>query len=680
MDGNEQISHEVAKLRSEIQRHERLYYIENQPEISDYDFDQLMRRLQELESACPELITPDSPTHRVGGAPLEGFETHTHALPMLSLDNCYSYQELAAFDERVRKGIGENTCTYVSELKIDGLSVSLIYRNSLLTMGVTRGDGMRGDIVTANVKTIRSVPLRIEWTGREGNLPQPDEIEVRGEVFMSRLSFQELNAERERAGEPLFANPRNSAAGTLRMLDPKIVAARRLDIFVYGLWFDGRVPFPTHWECLEWLQRHGFKVNPESAICANLAEVEMLLHRWEQKRDFLDYEIDGAVIKVNQTAMQLRLGATSKFPRWACAFKFQPRQATTRLIGITIQVGRTGALTPVAELEPVLLGGSTVSRATLHNADEVQRLDIRVGDCVLVEKGGDVIPKIVQVMHSMRPSDAVPFEMPVLCPVCGSQAFRPEGEVVARCENPQCPARLKGALLHYASRRAMNIEGLGEALVDQLVECGLVRSFADLYRLNLDQLAALERMGSKSARNLLEEIEASKNCDLSRMLFGLGIRFVGERTARILADHYPSIAALIGAAEEEIQSIHEIGPRIAESVAFFFRQPANRRLIDELEEMGVRCKSVTVRTALAPVLQGKQFVLTGTLGAMSRDKAREAIEALGGRVVSSVSKKTDFVVAGEEAGSKLDKARQLEVQILNEAEFLKMLAASADPG
>ena len=676
MDPGNVTAQELEQLRAEIRRHERLYYIDNEPEISDYEFDKLMRKLLQLEEQHPELIAPDSPTHRVGGAPQEGFDTHIHSGPMLSIDNCFSIEELKSFDEGVRKGVGFAAFEYVCELKIDGLGISLLYRDGILDKGVTRGDGTRGDIVTTNVRTVKTIPLRIDLPEERKQTPSlPAMVEVRGEIFMPRRAFEELNAEREKAGENPFANPRNSAAGTLRMLDSKTVAQRKLDTYVYHLLFDGRVPFSTHWESLQWLTQRGFKVNPETSRCHTLEEVQSLADRFEEKRDFLDYEVDGMVVKVNQTALQDRLGATSKFPRWATAFKFQARQATTRLINISVQVGRTGALTPVAELEPVSLGGSTVSRATLHNEDEVKRLNIRIGDYVLVEKGGDVIPKIVQVILSRRVLDLPKFRMPQSCPACGTEVFRPQEEVISRCVNLECPAQLKGTLLHFSSRRAMSIEGLGEALVDQMVDSGLVHDVSELYTLKRDSLLALDRMGEKSVDNLLQEIDRSKKNDLFRLLFGLGIRFVGERTSMILADKFGSVTAMTMASREEIEEIHEIGPRIAESLLFFLQQLRNRLVLERLAANGVNTKLLVAEGHRTFPLGDTQVVVTGILQSMTRQEARERIEELGGRVTSSVSKKTCYVVAGSGPGSKLGKAQKLGVQVLSEDEFLELLGS-----
>ena len=672
------VQQEIEKLREEISRHERLYYVEARPEISDYEFDLLMRRLQELEAAHPEYRSPDSPTQRVGGAPVEGFETRVHRVPMLSLDNAYSFAELEAFEARVQKVLEPGTYSYVAELKIDGVSISLLYRDGLLAEGITRGDGTQGDIVTSNIRTIRSVPLRISPPPE--SLPalhlQGKELEVRGEVFLSRKSFERLNSSRDAEGEPPFANPRNAAAGTLRMLDPRIVAERELDVFFYSLLCGGSPPLGTHWENLEWLRAAGLRVNPNRRLCRSLAEVKEFCLEYERRRDGLEYEIDGVVCKVNEVEFQRRLGSTSKFPRWAIAFKFEPRQVETLLRDIKVQVGRTGALTPVAELDPVEVAGTTVSRATLHNEGEIRRLDARVGDRVVIEKGGDVIPKVVRVLKERRSGELLEFVMPDRCPECRGQVFRAEGEAVSRCVNSTCPAKLRESILHFASRRAMRIEGLGEALVDQLVSRGLVRDFSDLYRLDLETLAGLERMAEKSASNLLAQLAGSKKREFARVLFALGIRFVGERTARILARSFRSIDAIENAPAEEIETVYEIGPRIAQSVHAYFHEPANQKLIERLRAVGLQFEEKGELPGGA-AFAGKQFVLTGRLRSLTRDQAKEAIESRGGRVTATVSKKTDYVVAGEEAGSKLERAGKLGVKLLDEAAFLRMLEGGA---
>jgi DNA ligase (NAD+) len=662
---------QIEKLRELIRHHEYCYYVLDDPEIPDAEFDELLKELKALEAQHPEFVTPDSPTRRVGGKPAEGFATVQHAVPMLSLDNAYSQEELLDFGRRVHEFSHKEDSGFVCELKIDGLSVASIYEKGTLVRGVTRGDGFRGEDVTLNVKTIRALPLRLS-----NKLSQEfHHLEVRGEVFLPLTSFKKLNREREEKGEIPFANPRNAAAGTLRTLEPKVVASRNLDIFVYKMLANGQTPFPTHSEELIWLEKAGFKVNRNWRVCASISEVIAYCNEWEQKRDTLSYEIDGVVVKVDSLRLQQQMGTTSKFPRWAIAYKFQARQSSTQVKNILIQVGRTGALTPVADLEPVKLAGTTISRATLHNEDEIRRLGLKIGDYVLIEKGGDVIPKVVKVLESRRPKDAKDFVMPNFCPVCGGEVYRPEGEAVRRCVNLRCPAKLKESLLHFSSRKAMRIDGLGEVLVDQLVERGLVRDLADLYSLKLEDLTRIERMGQKSATNLLKQIEESKQNELSRVIFGLGIRHVGERTAQILAQHFGSIDRLAQASREELERIFEIGPVVAESISRFFSEGANRTVIEKLNQAKVNLGTVAARRKSVK-LQDKQFVLTGKLPNLSREEAAQLIERNGGRVTASVSKKTDFVLAGEEAGSKLDRAKELGIDIIDETTFREMLGGT----
>ncbi|HEY0384560.1 MAG TPA: NAD-dependent DNA ligase LigA [Pyrinomonadaceae bacterium] len=666
------IERELGALREEIRRHEELYYVYDNPEISDVDYDALLTRLQELESAHPELIVPDSPTQRVGGRPAEGFAEYVHRRPMLSLDNSYNIGDLRAFDERCRKLADGRFIEYVAELKIDGLSISLHYENKVLVRGVTRGDGQRGEDVTQNARTIRSIPLKLRAAAGQEDAGR--EIEVRGEAYLSRSAFERINAEREEANEARFANPRNAAAGTIRQLDPRIVAARRLDLFAYDLITGERKPFATHWDALRWLERAGFRVNPNRALCASIDEVIDFCNQMELKRDELGYEIDGVVVKVNSTALQDEFGATTKAPRWAIAYKYPARQATTQVLSIVVQVGRTGALTPVANLAPVQLAGTTVARATLHNEDEIRRLDVREGDWVLIEKSGEIIPKVIRVIESRRTGAERPYRMPQACPVCGGLISRPEGEVVARCVAADCAAQLKARLLHYASRRAMRIEGLGEALVEQLVEKHMVRDVGDLYELKLEEVAALERMAEKSAANLLAQIEASKSRELQNLVYGLGIRHVGERTAGILARSFRSLARLGAATIEELDDVHEIGLTVAQSVRDWFDDTGNLALCRRLSAAGVRTELQGGELkASDEAFAGKQFVLTGKMETLTRDEARSLIEARGGRVTSSVSKKTDYVVAGEDAGSKLDKAQALGLRVIDEAMLREIL-------
>ncbi|MHB8053876.1 MAG: NAD-dependent DNA ligase LigA [Candidatus Aminicenantales bacterium] len=653
----------AARLRAEIAFHEKKYYLENNPQISDAEFDALMAKLRRLEGEHPELIVPESPTQRVGGKPAEGFVTVRHRAPMLSLDNVFSVEEFEEFEGRTRKLLPNRRIEYVAELKIDGLSVSVLYQDGRLLRAVTRGDGIQGDDVTGNARTIKSLPLSI---------PDKRDLEVRGEIFLPFASFREINRLREAREEPLFANPRNAAAGSIRLLDPREVAARHLDTFFYMLMVEGAEPV-SQTAALEAIRALGFKINPHSRLCPDAAAVTAYWREWIEKRDSLEYDVDGIVIKVNDEGQRRELGVTAKFPRGAISFKFPARQATTRLRDIIIQVGRTGALTPVAVLEPVKISGTTVSRATLHNEDEIRRKDIRVGDVVLVERSGDVIPRIVGPMKDRRTGDETSFVPPERCPVCRSRVHRAEDEVVARCENPSCPAKLRESLLHFAGRRAMDIEGLGEALVDQLLEKKLVASIPDLYALRADDLAELDRMGAKSSRNLTEEIKKSKNNDVGRLIFALGIRHVGEKTARTLADRYGDIETLAAAEEEELRQIEDVGPVVAESLVFFFRQPENLDLLKKLKTAGLNFRSERKSPEGGRPLAGKTFVLTGTLEHFTRDQARAALEAAGATVTDSVSKKTAYLVAGAEAGSKLEKAGKLGVPVLTEEDFVALL-------
>jgi len=662
---------EIEKLREEIRRHEELYYVQDSPEISDREYDQLIENLQALEAANPDLITSDSPTQRVGGRPAEGFPEVVHSRPMLSLDNSYNVDELRAFDERCRRLADGRSLQYVAELKIDGLSIALHYENGVLMRGVTRGDGRIGEEVTQNARTIRAVPLRL----KAGAAKIQADVEVRGEVFIPLDVFQKTNEEREELGEPRFANPRNAAAGAIRQLDSRLVARRKLDMFAYDLLVGERKPFATHWESLEWMDKAGFRVNPHRALCDSIDQVIEFANKMEAQRDNLGYEIDGLVVKVNSTALQDEFGATSKAPRWASAYKYPARQASTKVLSIVVQVGRTGALTPVANLEPVFLAGTTVSRATLHNEDEIKRLGLKIGDWVMIEKSGEIIPKVLSVIKSKRTGNEESFRAPKNCPVCGGAISRPEGEVVARCVAADCPAQLMGRLIHFSSRRAMRIEGLGVVLVELLLEAKLVRDVGDLYSLTLEQICSLPRLAEKSATNLLEQIEASKSRDLSNLIYALGIRHVGERTAGILARQFGSLENLARATVEELDNIPEIGLTVAESVRDWFDDEGNLKLCDRLRAAGVKTESEAKATTAADQrFAGKQFVLTGKLTSFTRDEASALIEARGGRVNSSVSKKTDYVVAGEEAGSKLDKAQSLGVQIVDEQAFKEMLS------
>lgn len=657
---------EIEKLRAEINRHSDLYYLSDSPEISDYEFDQLLERLKALETEHPELITPDSPTQRVGGK-ATSLKPFRHTVALMSLDNSYDLDELKAFTERCEKLAEGRRLDYVAELKIDGLSVSLHYENGVLLTGATRGDGSQGDEVTQNVKTIRSIPLKLK-------VDAPAHAEVRGEVFLSRSQFARINAELEMQGEKMFANARNSASGTLRMLDSAVVASRRLDMFPYDAFTERAKMFATHLEVFEWCRRNGFNVNPHHRLCGNFDQLSTFIAEMETLRDVLDYEIDGVVVKVNSTALQDEFGTTTKAPRWAIAYKYPARQATTRLLGIGIQVGRTGALTPVAHLEPTLLAGTTVARASLHNEDEIKRLDLKIGDYVMIEKSGEIIPQVLSVVRAKRNGSEVEFEFPRICPVCGFDAIRPEGEAVRRCVNVDCPAKIKGRLGYFASRKAMDIEGLGDVLINTLVDSAMVRDVADLYSLTSTDISNLERKAEKSAVKLIDEIDASKARGLQRLLYGIDIRHVGERYAKILANHFRTIDRLAEASVQELDDIHEIGLSVAESVYEWFRDPRNIDLVERLEAAGVVMESdASAAAMLDERFTGKTFVLTGKLENYTRDEAAKLIEERGGRVSSSVSKKTDYVVAGEDAGSKLTKAESLGVVAMDENEFRSMI-------
>lgn len=655
---------EVEELREELRRHEYLYYVLDQPEISDAEYDALMRRLQDFETAHPELASPDSPTQRVGGKPREGFVKVRHSSPMLSLDNALNESELREFDRRVRELLGGVDYSYVTELKMDGLSMAAHYRNGAFTQAVTRGDGTTGEDVTENARTIRSLPLRVKT-----KLPT---FEARGEIVFNRRAFERLNAERDEKGLPRFANPRNAAAGSLRVLEPQITASRRLDFYTYFLLADGQPAYDSHWESLEALVHMGFKVNPERKRCANIEEVLAFCNYWGERREQLPYEIDGVVVKVDSIAQQRALGFTAKAPRWAIAFKYAARQAVTTVESIEVQVGRTGALTPVAHLKPVEVSGVTVARATLHNEDEIERLGLEIGDEVLIERSGDVIPKVVRV--EKHGASRKKFRMPAHCPICGGKIVREEGEAASRCINVNCPARLKETVLHFASRGVMNIDGVGDALVDQLVDRGLVKSVADLYSLTEERIVELERMGKKSAANVIANIVNSKKNPLPRVLSALGIRFVGERTAVFLAEHFGGMDAIAHASVEELREAEEVGPKVAESIFQFFHEKHNRELIERLREAGLQF-SHTIRRVKAGPLAGKTLVLTGTLPTLSREDAKRMIEAAGGKVSGSVSKKTNYVVAGEDAGSKLSKAQELGVEIWDEERLVKEAGA-----
>lgn len=657
----------AADLRRQIDHHNQLYYVEARPEISDRDFDRLLEELKSIEAAHPELVTPDSPTQRVGGAPVDGFATVRHREPMLSIENTYNADELREFDRRVRKALGNEPVTYVVELKIDGVAVSLGYEDGVLKVGATRGDGERGDDVTHNLKTIRDIPLRARTDD------PPPWIDVRGEVYMTREELVRLNRDRAARDLEPFANPRNSAAGALKLLDPRQCMERHLRLFAYALEVPESHRCKTHLDCLDRLRAYGFPVNSSVAAFDDISKVIDYCASWADRRNDLPYETDGMVIKVNDLAQRRRLGATSKAPRWVVAYKFAAEQALTKLTKIEVQVGKTGTLTPVAYLEPVRLAGTTVTRASLHNADEIARKDICVGDMVVVEKAGEIIPYVVRSEPGARTGAETVFHFPTHCPECGAPVERDEGGVYLRCTGPSCPAQLRERVLFFAHRAAMDIPGLGDALVDQLVANGLVRSLPDVYRLTLEQLVDLERMGKKSAQNLLEGIAASKERGLARVLTGLGIRHVGEHVADLLAEEFGSIDDLMAASEDRLSRVAGVGPVIAKSVYDFFQSTAGRKIVEDLCSQGVKLTEERKAKPAGADLSGKTFVVTGTLSHYSRDEIESLIKSLGGRATGSVSKKTSYVVAGENAGSKLDKARELGVAVLTEAEFDKLI-------
>jgi len=658
----------VEQLRREIERHEELYYQLGAPEISDREFDALMAELGALEQEHPELVTPDSPTRRVGGAPVEGFAEVRHEPPMQSLDNTYSLDELREWLERLRRLEPEAEFSFVAELKIDGVSISLLYEDGLFVRGATRGNGAVGDDVTANLRTIRALPLRLEGEA-------PRRLLVRGEAFMPRSVFAALNRRREEAGEPLFINPRNATAGAIRTKDSRVTAARRLSALVYQV-ADG-LDDPTHSRTLEHLREWGFPVHDSARRCGDLDEVEAFIAEWRTKRRDLDFETDGVVVKVDGLELRRALGSTAKAPRWAVAFKYEAERASTRVNAILVQVGRTGVLTPVADLEPVFVGGITVRRATLHNYEDLSRKDVRVGDTVAIERGGDVIPKVIEVDLDRRPADSQPFRMPERCPECGEAVVQLDGEVAVRCVNPLCPAVRAEAIRHFVGRDAMDVEGLGDERIEQLLVEGKIRDYPDLYRLRREDLVDLEGWGERSAEKLLASIEASRGRELHRLLFAIGIRFVGERVAKLLARAFGSLDALAAAGEEELVAVPEVGPKVAAAILEFFADERQRARLSALAEGGVRPPAVE-RAAAGGSLQGRTIVLTGRLERSTREAASERIEALGGRVASSVSKKTSFVVAGEEAGSKLKRAQDLGVPVVDEA-WLERVLDGGDP-
>jgi len=658
---------EIENLRQQIRRHDHLYYALDQPEISDRDYDRLMEALKALEAEHPEAITPDSPTQRVAGKLSEKFEPVRHKTPMLSLDNTYNTEEVRDFHHRVVKNLGTDQVEYVVELKFDGLGVTLTYEHGKFVQGVTRGDGQTGENITANLKTLRAIPLSLT-----GDFEKYPYLEVRGEVYMDRAGFQKLNAARQAAGETPFVNPRNAAAGSLRLLDPSITASRPLNIWIYRLsHFEGPA-FQTHMEELDKLRDLGFRVNQETRLCQSFEEIQNLIEAWREKQATLDYEVDGLVIKVNSLKAQERLGSTNKHPRWAAAYKYEAKEAQTEVLAIGVQVGRTGAITPVAELQPVFVSGSTVSRATLHNEDEIKRLDVRVGDKVVIIKAGEIIPKVLRVLAAAGRQRQPQFKMPTTCPECDTPIVRPAGEAVWRCVNSACPAQLKERLLHFASRKAMDIDHLGAAVVEQLVDAGKVATFSDLYTLKQEEVAQMERMAEKSAENLVTAIKKSKQAGLARLMFGLGIRHVGQRVAQVLAETFRSMDAIQNVAYEELEAVDEIGPKIAESLREFFAEQHNQEELAKLKKHKLVMEAEGRSVSTGP-FTGKQIVLTGTLETLTRDQAKEKIVNAGGRVTSSVSAKTDYLVAGADAGSKLSKAQKLGVTVLTEKELQKLL-------
>ena len=671
MSRNSETAKEIDRLREKIRHHEYLYHVVDDPEISDAAFDKLLNKLKQLEKENPKLVTPDSPTQRVGGAPREGFQTVAHQTPMGSLDNAFSFEELANFDRRVRELTGREKIEYVTEHKFDGLSMSLVYENGGLVRAVTRGDGTTGEDVTPNVRTIRAVPLWVdEKLLKKAGIP--GSFEVRGEAIMTRKSFEAMNEQQDAIGAKRYANPRNAAAGSVRVLDPNITKSRNLGFFAYYLLVNGRIPKKRHSEILESLGLMRFKVSDDWELRHGIGEVEKYITKWDAKREKLGFEIDGIVVKVNEIGLQNELGYTSKAPRWAIAYKYQAHQETTLLREIMISVGRTGVLTPFAVFEPVQIGGVTVVKSTLHNLDEVRRLNIHAGDTVLVERAGEVIPHVLKVVkHGAEEKE---FEMPSKCPVCGMRVHHTEGEAAYRCVNVSCPARTRESLLHFAGRHAMNIDGLGDKIVIQLLEKGHIKDYADLYKLDLETLTNLDRMAEKSAQNLLDEIAASKKASLARLIYAIGMPFVGERTAQLLAAHFGSMEKIADATTEELMEVGEVGPKVAEGVREFFSESANRKLIDHLREVGVNMQEK--RKALIDTrFAGMTFVFTGTLAKRSREEAQALVVAHGGKIGGSVSKKTSYVVVGEDAGSKLAKAESLKVKILTEPEFDKLLTA-----
>jgi DNA ligase (NAD+) len=669
MESKEEIKRLIDEIRRKIEEHNYNYYVLAEPTISDFDFDKLLEKLIKLEKENPELITIDSPTQRVGGRPTKEFPIYTHRTPMLSLSNTYSENDLLDFNKRIKNILPNEKYEFITELKFDGAAISLNYQNGIFSAGATRGDGFEGDNITNNLRTIRSIPLRVKQ-----NKSGLKNFEVRGEIFMKRSDFEKMNSERELSGEKTFANPRNATAGTLKLQDPNLVFERNLSFYSYFL-LNEEIPMKSHYDNLQILKEMGFPVNPYSRLCSNIDEIFEYCNEWDKKRESLPYDIDGVVIKVNSIRQQEILGSVAKSPRWAIAYKFQAKKALTRLNDILLQVGRTGTITPVAILEPKLLSGSTISRATLHNENFIIENDIRIGDYVYIEKGGEVIPKVTAVELSKRSGSLKTFSMPDKCPVCNSSLVKSEGEAAYYCENNECPAQIKGRILHFASRQAMDIEGLGESIADQLTEKGFIKNIADIFELKMyyDDLINIERLGKKSINNLLAAIESSKSKPYSKVLYGLGIRYVGAGVASLLAKNFISISKLKGAKFDDLQSVYEIGPRIAESVTRYFSDKKNLDILNRLEKAGLNFEIIEKIENTIPLLENKTFVLTGELINFTREKAKSLIEQKGGKVTGSVSKKTNFVVAGNDPGSKFKKAKELKIQILNEDEFIKLL-------
>ena len=653
----------IEKLRELINYHNYRYYVLDDPEVSDAEYDSLMKELEALEREYPDLITPDSPTQRVGGAVLSGFQAVTHAIPLLSLANAYSQEELDSFDRRVRELLSSPP-RYTAELKIDGLAISLLYRDGVFIRGATRGDGQTGEDITNNLRTIRSIPLKL----RE---PLAGDLEVRGECYMDKRAFEQLNKAQEEKGEKLFANPRNAAAGSLRQLDPKVTSERQLNVFLYGLGYSDALPPDSHYETLQWLSSLGFRTNPETQVFDSIDGVKEFIQYWHEKRESLPYDIDGIVVKVDSRVQQELLGTTAKSPRWAVAYKFPAMQKTTKVEDIVVQVGRTGAVTPLAILEPVFIAGSTVSRASLHNEDYVKEKDIRIGDTVVIQKAGDIIPEVVRSVPELRDGSERVFQMPQSCPACGTRLVREAGEAVWRCDNSQCPAKLVEGLVYFASRDALDIEGMGPAVVQQLVDAGLVKNPADIFKLTKEQLLGLDRFGERSAAKLVASIEEAKGRGLARLLTALGILHVGTQTAASLAAYFGSMEKLVTATEDQLAQVPDIGPVVASSISAFFQNPKNIQLIEELKKLGVKMDAP--KQSRGEAFSGKTFVVTGTLSQFSRKEAKDAIESLGGKTTESVSKNIDYLVVGEKPGSKLDKARELGISILDEQQFIDML-------